>query len=108
MSDLLSGTFTTDSGGAGNITGSGTSSDAADYWTSLKALQWDADLGLDVAEDVGADLLSLYGRSTHPRAAWTFMMKWLENSNEDEDGDRGPAEENSITNWNIFWRERLQ
>jgi len=104
---LTSGTFTTDSGGAGNITGSGTSSDAADYWTSLKALQWDADLGLDVAEDVGADLLSLYG-GPPPRAAWTFMMKWLENSNEDEDGDRGPSEENSITNWNIFWRERLQ
>jgi len=73
----------------------------------LKALQWDADLGLDAAEDVGADILSLYG-GPPPRAAWTFMIHWLENDNEDEDGDAGPIEENSLTNWNIFWRERLQ
>ena len=104
---LVAGTFTTDTGGAGNITGSGTSNIAYDYWTSLKALQWDADLGLDAAEDVGADILSLYG-GPPPRAAWTFMIHWLENDNEDEDGDAGPIEENSLTNWNIFWRERLQ
>jgi len=104
---LTTGAFTTDTGGAGNITGSGTSTIAKDYWTSLKALQWDTDLGLDAAEDLGPDLISLYGNPP-PRAAWTFMIHWLENENEDEDGDSGPVEENSITNWNIFWRERLQ
>lgn len=104
---LTAGTFTTDGGGAGNVTGSGTSTVAKDYWTSLKALQFDADLGMDVAENLGTDALALYG-APPPRAAWTFMAKWLENDTEDADGDVGPTEENSITNWNIFWRERLQ
>ena len=90
-----------------NITGSGTSTVAKDYWTSLKALQYDVDLGMNAAETVTNGDIALYGNPP-PRAAWTFMIKWMENSGEDSDGDSGPEEENSRSNWNIFWRERVQ
>ena len=89
-----------------NITGSATSTVAKDYWTSLKALQFDVDLGMNAAEDVAGNV-ALYGNPP-PRAAWTYMIKWLENSGEDSDGDAGPEEENCRSNWNIFWRERTQ
>jgi len=79
---------------------------AKDYWTSLKALQYDVDLGMDAAEDNSGDL-ALYANPP-PRAAWTYMVKWLENDSEDADGDAGPTEENCRSNWNIFWRERQQ
>ena len=106
--------FTTDGGGTGNITAITTDSSLAkDYWTSIKALQYDVDLGLgsdvDLTNSTGPAFtgLALYG-NPNPRAAWTFMIKHLEDNSEDDDGDTGPIHENSGTNWNIFWRERTQ
>jgi hypothetical protein len=93
--------------GNANITGCATSTVAKDYWTSLKALQYDVDLGMNAAETVTNGDIALYGNPP-PRAAWTFMIKWLDNSGEDGDGDAGPEEENTRSNWNIFWRERTQ
>lgn len=104
---LVAGNYTTDGGGAGNITSVATDSTIAlDFWTSLKALQYDTDLGMDADEDITTGL-ALYGNPP-PRAAWTFMIKWLESPSEDSDGDTGPTESNSRVNWNIFWRERTQ
>jgi len=70
-------------------------------------------LGMDADEDLSGSTaptytgLALYG-NPNPRAAWTFMIKHLDNPNEDGDGDRAPVKKNSRTNWNIFWREKLQ
>jgi hypothetical protein len=106
------GAFTTDGGGAGNITGVTTDADIAkDYWTSINALTYDVDLGMgsdvDLSNATGPTFtgLALYG-NPKVRAAWTFMIKHLENASEDEDGDAGPTYENTRNNWNIFWRER--
>lgn len=108
------GAFTTDGGGAGNITGITTdASIAKDYWTSISAVQYDVDLGMgadiDLSNSTGPNYtgLALHG-NPNPRAAWTFMIKHIENANEDEDGDAGPTYENTRNNWNIFWRERTQ
>lgn len=108
------GAFTTDGGGAGNISAVTTDATIAkDYWTSIKALQYDVDLGLgadvDLSNSTGPTYtgLALYA-NPNPRAAWTFMIKHLDDSNEDEDGDAGPVYENTRNNWNIFWRERTQ
>jgi len=107
------GLFTTDGGGAGTITSNGTDAGVAkDYWTSINALSY-TDLGMDADEDLSGSTaptytgLALYG-NPNPRAAWTFMIKHLDNPNEDDDGDRAPVKKNSRTNWNIFWREKLQ
>lgn len=108
------GAFTTDGGGAGNITGVSTdASIAKDYWTSISALQYNVDLGMgsdvDLSNSVGPAYtgLALYG-NPNPRPAWTFMIRHIENSIEDEDGDIGPVYENTTNRWNIFWRERQQ
>jgi hypothetical protein len=108
------GAFTTDGGGAGTITSNGTDAGLAkDYWTSLKALQYDTDLGMgadvDLSNSTGPTYtgLALYGNPT-VRAAWTFMSKWLDNTTEDEDGDASEVKPNTRMNWNVFWRERQQ
>lgn len=108
------GAFTTDGGGAGNITGVTTdASIAKDYWTSINALTYNTGLGMgadvDLSNSTGPTYtgLALYG-NPNPRAAWTFMIKHLDNATEDEDGDAGPVYENTRNNWNIFWRERTQ
>jgi hypothetical protein len=106
--------FTTDGGGAGDITAITTDADIAkDYWTSINALEYDVDLGMGADVDLSNTTapaytgLALYG-GPHPRAAWTFMIKHRDNTNEDDDGDIGPTYENSRNNWNIFWRQREQ
>lgn len=107
------GLFTTDGGGAGTITSNGTDADIAkDYWTSINALSY-TDLGMDADEDLSGSTaptytgLALFG-NPNPRAAWTFMIKHLDTPSEDADGDSAPVKKNSRTNWNIFWREKLQ
>lgn len=115
------GSFTTHADSVGTPTlGSGTVSSVAtdaslakDYWTSLNALTY-TDLGMDADVDTSSLIgptytgLALYG-TPPPRAAWTFMIKHLQDENEDEDGDIGPNKDgNNTNNWNIFWRERKQ
>jgi len=114
------GAFTTNDGSSPITTlASGTASNpdtnaslAKDYWTSINALSY-TDLGMDVAEDLSSSTaptytgLALFG-NPNPRAAWTFMIKHLDNPDEDADGDQAPVKKNSRTNWNIFWREKLQ
>ena len=108
------GAFTTDGGGAGTIASNGTDASLAkDYWTSINALEYDVDLGMgadvDLSNTTGPTYtgLALYGNPT-VRAAWTFMSKWLDNPNEDEDGDACEVKPNTRMNWNVFWRERTQ
>jgi len=114
--------FTTDGGGAGNITAITTNSSveglepdelAKDYWTSINAIEYNTDLGMgadvDLTNTTGPTYtgLALYGNPT-VRATWTFMNKWLDDPIEDEDGDASEVKPNTRTNWNIFWRERKQ
>lgn len=101
------GAFTTSGGGSGTISSNSTDANLSpDYWTSLNALTY-TDLLISVDEDITTGL-ALYG-NPYPRAAWTFMAKWLENGNEDEDGDALETDYgNCRLNWSVYWRERTQ
>ena len=107
---LTSGSFDTTTGGAsvGTISSVAlsTSSDLKDYWTSLLAVR-KSDLGLSVTETLTNPDLSLYGNAP-PRQAWTFMAGNITDTAADEDGDTGPALNNSLVKTTVVWRERTQ
>ena len=61
-------------------------------------------INLSNATDIG---IVLYGNNP-PRQAWTIMIRWLNSSTADADGDAGQAMTNAKAKFSLFWRERSQ
>lgn len=105
---LTNGTWTTPSGSGSFTTITLHTGWQKDYYTCLKALTaTDVGIGtvnLSNATDIG---IVLYGNNP-PRQAWTVMIRWLNSTTPDADGDASTAMTNAKVKFNLFWRERNQ